>query len=58
MMRDVMQNAGLEIFPEIGLIFFLLGFLFVIVRTALMRSAEAEHAERIPLDEGLAQEEV
>lgn len=52
MRSDVMQGAGLEIFAEVGLIFFILGFLFVIARLLLMKKEEADAHGQIPLDDG------
>jgi len=53
MMRDVMQNAGLVGFAEIGLILFFVAFALVIIRTmALTTDEECEEALNIPLDEG------
>lgn len=51
MKREVMESAGLEMFAEIGLVLFLLGFLFVIIRVVLLKSDEVEHLESLPLDE-------
>lgn len=52
MRSDVMQGAGLEIFAEVGLIFFVLGFLFVVARLLLMKKEEADAHGQIPLDDG------
>ncbi|MFP4598209.1 MAG: hypothetical protein ACLFVJ_08155 [Persicimonas sp.] len=51
MKREVMENAGLEIFAEVGLILFVLGFVFVIARVLLIKREEVEHLENLPLDE-------
>lgn len=51
MKREVMENAGLEIFAEVGLILFILGFVFVIARVLLIKREEVEHLENLPLDE-------
>lgn len=52
MRGDVMQNAGLAIFAEIGLVLFVLGFIFVIARLVLMKREDAESVGRLPLDDG------
>lgn len=52
MRGDVMRNADLAIFAEIGLVLFLLGFLFVIMRLVLMKREDAESVGRLPLDDG------
>ena len=51
MIRDVMENAGLEGFAEIGLILFLIAFLLVILRVVLIDKEEAEERSRLPLDD-------
>lgn len=51
MKREVMESAGLEVFAEIGLILFLLGFVFAIIRVALLKRDEVEHLESLPLDD-------
>ncbi len=50
MKREVMESAGLEIYAEIGLILFVLGFLFVLIRVLLLKDDEVEHLEKLPLD--------
>ncbi|MEL6181975.1 MAG: cbb3-type cytochrome c oxidase subunit 3 [Myxococcota bacterium] len=52
MMREVMQNSGLELFAEIGLIIFFVVFVATVIRAFTMQREEVEHAERLPLDEG------
>ncbi len=52
MRGDVMESANLAIFAEIGLILFILGFIFVIARLVLMTREDAESVGRIPLDDG------
>ncbi|MFW5965934.1 MAG: hypothetical protein ACOCV2_00385 [Persicimonas sp.] len=51
MKKEVVENAGLEIFAEVGLILFVLAFIFVIVRVFLFKKEEVEHLEQLPLDE-------
>ena len=51
MIRDVMENAGLSGFAEIGLILFLLAFIFVIIRILLIDREEAEERSHMPLDD-------
>lgn len=52
MRGDVMESANLAIFAEIGLVLFVLGFLFVIARLVLMKREHAESVGRLPLDDG------
>lgn len=51
MKKEVVENAGLEIFAEVGLILFVLAFVFVLVRVFLFKDDEVEHLEHLPLDE-------
>ena len=51
MIRDVIENAGLEGFAEIGLILFLVAFLLVVIRVVLMDSETAEEHAQIPLND-------
>jgi hypothetical protein len=50
MKREVMESAGLEMYAEIGLILFVLGFIFVVLRVAVMKREEATEYAHIPLD--------
>jgi len=52
MSRDVMQGAGLEVYAEIGIVIFLIGFLLVVIRVALMKTSEAEECGNLPLADG------
>jgi len=52
MRSDVMTGSGLAIFAEIGLILFVLGFLFVIARLVFMKKEEASAHGQLPLDDG------
>jgi cbb3-type cytochrome oxidase subunit 3 len=49
MMRDIMQNASLEWFAEIGLALFFIGFFFAVLRAAVFSKSEVEHASALPL---------
>ena len=51
MLRDVVENAGLEGFAEIGLILFLIAFVLVIARIVLIDKDEAAEHSRMPLDD-------
>ncbi|MGM0558103.1 MAG: hypothetical protein ACQEVA_17085 [Myxococcota bacterium] len=51
MKREVVEAAGLEFFAELGLILFLLGFVSVLIRVALLKRDEVEHLESLPLDD-------
>lgn len=52
MMREVMQNAGLEAFAELGLALFFAAFAAAVIRALFMKPDEVEHIEALPLDEG------
>lgn len=52
MNRDVMQGAGLEIYAEVGIIIFLIGFLLVLIRVAFMKKSEVEECGNLPLSDG------
>ncbi len=52
MNRDVMQSAGLEIYAEIGIVFFLVGFLLVLIRVGFMKKSEVEECGNLPLSDG------
>jgi cbb3-type cytochrome oxidase subunit 3 len=51
MIRDVMEEAGLEFFAEVGLIIFFVVFVLVTVRVLLMRKDRIEHAKNLPLED-------
>jgi hypothetical protein len=52
MMRDVMENAGLSIFPQIGIFLFLTGFALAWAYAFIfVRSERAEALARMPLDD-------
>ena len=50
MKREIMESAGLEIYAEIGLLLFVVAFVFVIARVLLLKNDEVEHLEKLPLD--------
>lgn len=52
MMRDVMQNAGLETFAELGILIFFVTFILVAMRTLLTRNASYGELANLPMDEG------
>lgn len=52
MKREVMEGADLTIFPEIGIIIFMVVFMAVVIRVVFMSAADAEAQGRIPLEDG------
>mgnify|MGYP006307854781 CR=1 FL=1 len=46
-----MEAAGLEIYAEVALLLFIVGFVFVLVRVFLMEDDEVERLEVLPLDD-------
>ncbi len=52
MMREAMQNSGLEVFAEVGLALFVAAFLMMLVRVTFMTRHEVEHIQNLPLDDG------
>lgn len=48
MLQDVMEQAGLEGFAEIGLIIFVIAFLLVLIRVWLVDGEEADRHANIP----------
>ncbi len=52
MKREVMENADLAIFAEVGIIIFMVVFLAVIVRVVFMSKSEADEIGRLPLEDG------
>lgn len=53
MKRDVMQNAGLEIFAELGIWIFFITFLVVAAKTFLTGKDRYEEAAELPLEDGV-----
>ena len=52
MFREVMQHAGLEIFAEVGVLFFFGSFLMILALAMFgMSSAERHQALNLPLQE-------
>lgn len=52
MHKDVIANADMAIFAEIGLIIFLAAFLLIIARAIFMRKDRAQHLANLPLEDG------
>ena len=52
MERDVISDAGLTGFAEIGLIIFVVVFLMIIARAFFMKKDRVEHMEKLPLEDG------
>ena len=51
-LSDIVGHAGLELYPQIALVLFLLAFLIVVVRLFLpSHQAMYQRASRLPLDE-------
>jgi FtsZ-interacting cell division protein ZipA len=57
MRRDVMENAGLEIFAEIGLIIFVIVFIAILLTAIFMRREKVEYLSNLPLSEGTERSE-
>jgi hypothetical protein len=51
MLSDAVQGAGLEGFAEIGLVLFVIAFVLMVIRVALLSSDEADRRAEMPLDE-------
>lgn len=51
MMKDVIRALETGVLAEIGLIAFVLAFVLILVRVALMPRRERENAKRLPLDD-------
>lgn len=51
-MRDVMQNAGLASFAEIGIVLFFVAFALVAVRILLTRKTNYQELAHLPMDDG------
>lgn len=50
-LTDVMSNARLEWFAEVGLLLFAAAFATILIRTMLHSRGEIEHAAQLPLDD-------
>lgn len=53
MMRDVMESAGLVIYPEMGLILLFLTFLFAVAWSLGRKRAYYEQLAQLPFDDEL-----
>jgi cbb3-type cytochrome oxidase subunit 3 len=54
-LTDIMSNAGLSIYAEIGLILFVIAFIVIAVRIFQpSRKRSLDQASRLPLDDGQA----
>lgn len=51
MIRDVMQNAGMVNFAELGLILFLFGFGLMLIRVWAMSKHDTEQLANLPLEQ-------
>ncbi|TVR04497.1 MAG: hypothetical protein EA398_01965 [Deltaproteobacteria bacterium] len=58
MRRDVIAHSGLEAFAEVGIIIFFAVFLAILARAVFMTKDEAETMLHMPLEDGVADEEV
>lgn len=52
MHKDVVSNADMTIFAEIGIGIFVVVFLMIIARALFMKSDRVEHMENLPLEDG------
>ncbi len=52
MRRDIMENAGLTFFAEIGILLFVVVFAAILIRTLLMKKENVDHAKSLPLESG------
>lgn len=52
MERDVIADAGLTAFAEIGLIIFVVVFIMIIARALFMKKERVETMEVLPLEDG------
>ena len=57
MMRDVIQSAGLVIYPEIGLILLFVTFLFAVAWSLGRKRAYYEQLAQLPFDDELPKSE-
>lgn len=51
MFREVVQNARLEDYAELGLIFFVIAFALVLLRVFFLKREEATHMNELPLQQ-------
>lgn len=52
MERDVIADAGLAGFAEVGLVIFVVVFFMIIARALLMKKKRAQQMANLPLDDG------
>jgi cbb3-type cytochrome oxidase subunit 3 len=57
MMRDVIQSAGLVIYPEVGLILLFVTFLFAVAWSLGRKRAYYEQLAQLPFDDELPESE-
>jgi cbb3-type cytochrome oxidase subunit 3 len=54
-LTDIMSNAGLSIYAEVGLVLFAIAFLVITIRIFQpSRKRSLDEASRLPLDDGKA----
>ncbi len=53
MRKEVIENAGLTAFAEIGLIIFVAVFLLIFLRAVFMKKDSVEHMGNLPLEDGM-----
>lgn len=49
MIRDIVQAADMDLYPQIGLALFLISFVAILIRVFVMSKAAAHHAAHLPL---------
>lgn len=52
MRREVVENANLSIFAEVGIVIFVIAFILVLIRVFFMKKSKEDELGRIPLDDG------
>lgn len=56
MRKEIVENAGMTSFAEIGLIIFVIVFLAIFLRAILMNKDDVKHLENLPLEDGQDQQ--
>ncbi len=56
MEREVVDNADLAHFAEIGLVIFVIVFVLILVRVVFMKKDYSEEMKQKPLDDGVSRE--
>ena len=51
MRKDIMENADLSAFAEVGLILFVIAFIAIFLRAFFMRRETVEHLQQLPLED-------